>query len=158
MINPFIHRRMKERLPHRNDMQAVANAAECDDLKLIVTCGHEGSRVLYSCIVRGTLDQCNWLISAGSIGPAYCTIDPNVGDELPVGFIRQLKLSWATDHSIDVQITCNAGSTFCPYFAGPDQFVNSYQDRKINFYSILLQSSTSAVSQAPAGNSIGPGS
>jgi hypothetical protein len=61
---------------------------------------------------------------------AHCTIDPNVGDELSVNLIRQLKPSWATDHSMDMQIACNAASTFCPYFAVPDQFVTSDQDRK----------------------------
>ena len=35
-------------LPYRNDMQAVASVAECDDLKLIVISDHEGSRVQYS--------------------------------------------------------------------------------------------------------------
>ena len=88
----------------------------------------------------------------GVVHLAYCTIDPNVGDELPVNLIRQLEPSWATDHSVVVQIACNAASTFCPYFAVPDQFVNSDQDRKIDFYNILLQSGTGAVDQAPAGS------
>ena len=49
------------------------------------------------------------MISAGVnrlnvIHQAYHTIDPNVGDELPVNLIRQLKPSRDTDHSIDVEI------------------------------------------------------
>lgn len=64
-------------------LQAVVNATECDDLKLIVISDHEASRVLNS--PGGTLNQGISLIYAGVnrlnvMHQAYCTIDLDVGN------------------------------------------------------------------------------
>jgi hypothetical protein len=88
---------MEDLCPTAMTCRPLPVPAECDDLKLIVISDHEGSRVLMGRVVRGTWQ----LIDFCRVHLAYCTIDPDVvGDELPVNLIRQVKPSWATDHSI----------------------------------------------------------